>query len=159
MSSEENELRQYIREIIKKELDEISTSAGAGPYMTPMAFQGNISKNINKKRRIATQLGWILTKRGKEQLSRPADNLTEIRAPYYDFRDMEGLPQKKIAEKISEINKNVDMIERLIKMSTRYQSEVGVTSEELYSRTRESLRKLENRLLLLGVKIREIRGK
>lgn len=159
MTPEEKELREYVRELVQKELDEISTSAGAGAYLTPMAFQGNVPRNIAKRRRIAQLLGWKLTKRGKQQLSSPADNLTEARAQYYEFRAQEGAPSRKLAEKISEINRNVDMIERLVRISERYQTEVGIGSEDLYNRTRSALHKLENRLLLLGQRIREIRGK
>ena len=158
-ANEENELRKYIREMIQKELDEISTTGGIAGYNVPMAFQGNVRKNIARKKTIAQQLGWKLTRRGKKDMKRSADRLTEARAPYYDFRDEVGAPQRKIAEKISEINRTVDIIERLINMSERYQNEVGINSEELYNRTRNALHKLENRLLLLGQRIREIRGK
>ncbi len=159
MTPKEEKIKEYIRELVKKELDEISTSAGAGAYLTPLAFQGNVPKNIARRRRLSQLLGYKLTKRGKQQLNRPADNLTEARAPYYDFRDEVGIPQKKLAQKISEINRSVDMIERLINMSERYQTEVGLGSEDLYNRTRQALHKLENRILLLGQRIREIRGK
>ena len=33
-----NQLREIIRELIKSEIDETSTSGGAGAYLTPYAF-------------------------------------------------------------------------------------------------------------------------
>ncbi len=37
-------LRQTIRELIKKELDEMSTTGMVAGYLTPMAFRGNKKK-------------------------------------------------------------------------------------------------------------------
>lgn len=153
-----DELRKYIQELIAQELSEMTTTGNVAGYLTPLAFSGNRTKNLARKKRIATQLGMKLTRRGKEQLSRPADKLVEGRSPYYDFRDEQGTPQKKIAQKISEIHKSLDMVERLLKMSSRYQMESGVANEELYRRTQEGLRKMENKLLMLTKKIRELRG-
>ena len=39
-----NQLREIIRELIELELDEISTSGGAGAYLTPYAFKGKKDK-------------------------------------------------------------------------------------------------------------------
>jgi len=73
----EEKLRQYIREILQKELDEISTSAGAGPYSTPLAFRGNKNKNVAKMKHTATQMGYKLTPNGQRDLNRQADELKE----------------------------------------------------------------------------------
>lgn len=159
----EEKLRAIIRKMIHETLDEISTSAGAGPYMTPLAFQGNVPKNKAKKRGIATQLGMQLTARGEKDLDRPADkmeSLAEAKVRYHEYKkDDSSTPHQKIAKAISEVNKNLQEIERMIKMNARLQSESGIASEALWKRTQQGLIKLEARLIHVAGKVREIRGK
>lgn len=164
----EEKLRAFIRKVINQELDEISTSAGAGAYLTPKAFRGNITKNIAKMKNVATQLGYTLTDKGEKELQHRADrleqlqkeNLAEGKVPYHQYKkDESATPTQKIAKAISEVNRNLQEIERTIKMNARLQKESNVSSETLYRRTQQSLIKLEARLIHLAGKIREIRGK
>jgi hypothetical protein len=165
MTSEEK-LRELVRKIIQEELqglEEISTSAGAGAYLTPMAFRGNKQKNVAKMRNVATQMGYTLSKRGEKELTRPADkmeNLAEAKMKYHEYKnDTKMTPHQKIAKAISEVNKNLAEMERVIKMNSRLQSETGISSEALWKRTQNSLIKLEARLVSMAGKVREIRGK
>lgn len=151
-------IRTMIKEILEEELNEMTTTGNVAGYNIPMAFQGG--KETARKRGIATQLGMQLTKRGEEELRRPPDKLLEGADPYHAWaRDESTSPQQKIARAISELNRSVLQIERVIKRNTRLQTESGVTSEALYRRTQEGLIKLESRLLNLAGRIREIRGK
>ena len=58
MSIKVEELRNYIREMIKQELDEASVTGnidgGEGPPKTPYAFQGKRKKDKEKENKIAT---------------------------------------------------------------------------------------------------------
>lgn len=159
----EEKIRNIIREMIQKELEEISTTAGVAGYNIPMAFQGNNPKNKARKKGIATQLGMQLTPRGQKDLDRPADkmeNLSEARVRYHEYKkDESASPTQKIARAISEVNKNIQEMERVLRMNTRLQQESGIASEALYRRTQEGLLKLEARLLHLAGKVRDMRGK
>jgi len=159
----EEKLRAYIREVIEQELKEITTTGDVAGYNIPAAFQGNNSKNKARKKGIATQLGMQLTSRGKQDMDRPADkleNLAEGKMRYHEYKkDESGTPTQKIAKAISEVNRNLQEMERVIRMNTRLQKESGIASEALYNRTRQGLLKLEARLLHLAGKVREIRGK
>jgi hypothetical protein len=164
----EEKLRAVIRKIIQEELDEISTSAGAGAYLTPKAFRGNITKNVAKMKNVATQLGYTLTTKGEKELQHRADrleqlqqeNLVEGKVRYHEYKkDERATPTQKIAKAISEVSKNLEEIERIIKMNARLQKESNVSSEALYRRTQQGLIKLEARLISIAGKIREIRGK
>lgn len=159
----EEKLREFIRKIMQEELNEISTSAGAGAYLTPLAFQGNNPKNKARKRSIATQLGYTLSHRGEKELNRSADkmeNISEARMRYHEYKkDESASPTKKIARAISEINQMLSEMERTIKLNARLQKESGITSEALYQRTQKGLLKLEARLVQLASRIRDIRGK
>ena len=159
----EEKLREFIRKIMQEELNEISTSAGAGAYLTPLAFQGNNPKNKARKRSIATQLGYTLSHRGEKELNRSADtmeNISEAKIRYHEYKkDESASPTKKIARAISEINQMLSEMERTIKLNARLQKESGITSEALYQRTQKGLLKLEARLVQLVSRIRDIRGK
>ena len=49
--SKMDKLKEIIRELIKKELDEASTSAATPGYQTPYAFSGGKRKIRRKRRR------------------------------------------------------------------------------------------------------------
>ena len=159
----EEKLRKFIRDAIQEELNEMTTTGDVAGYNIPMAFQGNIAKNKARKKSIATQLGMKLTPRGQEDMNRPADkleNLAEGKMRYHEYKkDESATPTQKIAKAISEVNRNLQEMERVIRMNTRLQKESGIASEALYNRTRQGLLKLEARLLHLAGKVREIRGK
>jgi hypothetical protein len=156
----EEKLRELVRKIIQEELNEITTTGDVAGYNIPMAFQGNNPKNKARKKGIATQLGMQLTPRGQQDMNRPADKLTEGKMRYHEYKkDESGTPTQKIAKAISEVNRNLQEMERVIRMNTRLQKESGIASEALYNRTRQGLLKLEARLLHLAGKVREIRGK
>jgi len=161
--SNHDRLRELIQEIIQEELQnlkEMTTTGDVAGYNVPMAFTGNVPKNVARKKAIAQQLGWKLTKRGEKELGRGADNLHEAGDPYYAYRaDESTSSRQKIAKAISELNKNILQVERVLKMNSRLQQESGIASEALYNRTQKGLLKLEARLLNLAGKVREIRGK
>lgn len=159
----EEKLRKIIREMVQKELEEISTTGNVAGYNVPMAFQGNNPKNKARKKGIATQLGMQLTPRGQKDLDRPADkmeNISEAKMRYHEYKkDESASSTQKIAKAISEINRNLMEMERTLKMNARLQRESGIASEALYRRTQQGLLKLEARLLNLAGKVRDIRGK
>lgn len=72
----EQRLREKVRAIIREEmtrLQEMTTTGNVAGYNVPTAFTGNKSKNTNRKKKIAQQLGYKLTKRGQRDLHRGAD--------------------------------------------------------------------------------------
>lgn len=159
----EEKLRQAIREMVEQELDEMTTTGDVAGYNIPMAFQGNNPKNKARKKGIATQLGMQLTPRGQKDMDRPADKLEHLeegKVRYHEYKkDESASPTKKIAKAISEVNRNLQEMERVLKMNSRLQKESGLNSEALYRRTQQGLLKLEARLLHLAGKVRDIRGK
>lgn len=156
----EEKLRQAIREMVEQELEEMTTTGDVAGYNIPMAFQGNNPKNKARKRGIATQLGMQLTPRGQKDMNRPADNLNEAKMRYHEYKkDETASATKKIARAISEVNRTLQEMERVLHMNSRLQKESNIASEALYRRTQQGLLKLEARLLHLAGKVRDIRGK
>ena len=60
--SKMDKLKEIIRELIKKELEEASTSAATPGYQTPMAFSGGRKKDKKKKKKIANAAGYSVVK-------------------------------------------------------------------------------------------------
>lgn len=153
-------LKKLIREIIEEELDEMTTTGNVAGYNIPGAFSGNDDKNKNKKRAVASQLGYQVTKRGEEDLQRGADKLQEGKVRYHEYKkDESASPHQKIAKAISELNRNLQEVDRALTMNSRLQTESGIASEALWKRTQSGLIKLEAKLVRLASKVRTIRGK
>lgn len=154
----EAKLREQIRSLIEEEfsqLDEISTTANVAGYLTPYAFAGDGGKNAARVKRMAKSIGYKLTKRGEED-SKKIDNLNEN---YYEYRNDETRqPHQKIGEAISEVNKQLKLIEKVIRINKRLQKETGTSNDKLWKRTQGQMVKLEGRLIDLAGKLREMRG-
>jgi broad specificity polyphosphatase/5'/3'-nucleotidase SurE len=154
--------RSHIRKLVKKQLEEMTTTGMVGGYLTPGAFRGNDTRNVNKVKQTSTDsTGFELTPQGKQDLERPADKLKESLSEnkYYAYKkDPTKSPHKKIAEAISLLNKTLHEVESTLKMNSRLKLESGIASEQLWKRTQQGLVKLESRLLNIATKIREIRG-
>lgn len=165
-AEQEQRLREALKKHIRKMLDEISTTAGVPGYLTPMAFVGD--KGTAKKRigHIAKQLGYTLTKRGKEELT-PGDKLQELKSSfktltenyYHEYKnDQSALPHQKIGKAISEMNKQIKLVERMLHYNNRLKNEYGIANETLWKRTQNQMTKLEGRLMEMARRLREMRS-
>lgn len=159
------QIRERVRQIIKKKLDEMTTTANVPGYLTPYSFRGNKAKSVTRSKHIATATtGFKLTPKGEEEANRPADKMEIVTKElnenkYYEYKnDTSKTPHRKIAEAISQLNRNLQEVERVIRMNSRLKTESGIASEQLWKRTQQGLLKLESRLLGLATRIREIRG-
>jgi hypothetical protein len=165
--NEEEILRQYLREEIKRILNEMSTTGNVAGYLTPAAFRGNSEKNVARLKKIATQFGYELTPIGKKQMSAPADKMEIVKNKlnpleenrYYAYRnDTSKQPHQKLGNAISEINRQLTEIQKLIKMNARLKNEYKIDSSKMWKRTLTGLVKLEAKLIGLAQQIREIRN-
>jgi len=164
--------RKCIREYLEEDeevVDEMSTTGGVGAISTPMAFQGNKKKNVERKRRMAQQLGYKLTKQGELDVKRSADSLYSEQVEKYlnsVFSLTENVtaelvktpkPHQKIGKAISEIHKQLKQIECALVRQRKYKVKEGVKSGQLWKRTVSNLGKLESRLHAIAHEIRELK--
>ena len=63
--SNQAKLKQIVRELIKKEVEEASTSSATPGYQTPYAFSGGRKKDKKKKKKIANAAGYNVVKEVK----------------------------------------------------------------------------------------------
>jgi len=150
-----SDLNSIIREMIKKELEEVSTSAAAGAFQTPNAFTGGTEKGEKRRKKNATQAGYTLAHQSGED----ADTLAEARSRYLEFKsDPTATPKQKIGRAISEINRQLNELARVVEMSAKLKTETNMESSALWKRTGAHLSKMENKLLEISQRIRELKA-
>ena len=162
-------LRKAIRTEIKKYLSEMTTTGNVAGFLTPMAFTGDKKDNSDRINKMAKSIGYRLTHRSKDGI-RKGDTLNEhfteletkineLNENYYAYRNDPSMkPHQKIGTAISEVNRQLKIVERVLKMNRRLQQEYGVTNESLWKRTTNQMVKLEARLIELASRLRDMRG-
>lgn len=165
----EEKLRELIRELVKNELNEISTTGNIAGYLTPKAFAGDTHDSKKRIKDLAKKIGYTLTSRGSLD-TKPGDKLQEsfeslqkmanqLNENYYAYRnDSTKLPHQKIGEAISQINRQLKLVEKALRYNDRLKNEYGISNEALWKRTQNQMTRLEGKLIELARRIREMRG-
>ena len=137
-----DKLKEIIRELIKKELDEASTSSATPGYQTPMAFSGGRKKDKKKKKNISTNsTGYNVVKEGK----------------YHNYRNDESMtPKQKIGHSMREVRDSLQQLEGLVKMNVKLKNELKVNSQSYWKNTHKALNKISERLVKLANKVGQL---
>ena len=137
-----DKLKEIIRELIKKELEEATTSANVPGYQTPYAFGGGRKKDKKKKKKIATNsTGYSKVNEGK----------------YHDYRNDDTLsPKQKIGRSMREIRDSLNELNKLVKMNVRLKNELKVDSRSYWKNTHKALNKISERLVKLANKVGQL---
>ena len=139
--SKTDKLKEIIRELIKKELDEATTTGNIAGYETPMAFTGK-GKGKKKKREISTNsTGYNMVKEGKYHNYRNDDTMT---------------PKQKIGRSMREVRDSLLNLEGLVKMNVRLKNELNVDSRSYWKNTHKALNKISERLVKLANKVGQL---
>ena len=140
--SKMDKLKEIIRELIRNELDEASTSANVPGYQTPYAFSGGRKKDKKKKKKIATNsTGYSKVNEGK----------------YHDYRNDDTLsPKQKIGRSMREIRDSLNELNKLVKMNVRLKNELKVDSRSYWKNTHKALNKISERLVKLANKVGQL---
>lgn len=162
-------VRKKLEEEFQSELSEMSTSAGAGPYLTPKAFSPTGKDNTARVKDMAKRIGYSLTHKGEED-AKKVDKMQErvllvkkelgqLSENYYQYKnDQSALPHQKIGKAIAEINKQIRMVEKVIRYNNRLKNEYGIANETLWKRTQNQMTKLEGKLMELAARVRDMRS-
>jgi len=137
-----DKLKEIIRELIKKELDEASTSSATPGYQTPFAFTGKSAKGKKKKKKISTNsTGYAVVKEGK----------------YHNYRNDESkTPKQKIGYSMREVRDSLQHLEGLVKMNVKLKNELNVNSQSYWKNTHKALNKISERLVKLANKVGQL---
>jgi len=131
--------------INEEEIDEASTSAGAGSYMTPKAF-GKADDDIIEA------LGY---KKVHEAMDNKYERLIE---GYKTFAlsDPKMSPSKKVNASIKNVAKQLKEIEETIKYTSRLKTESGISHSGFGPSTSKALGKISERLIKISERVRSL---
>ena len=140
--SKMDKLKEIIRELIRNELEEATTTGDIAGYDTPNAFTGGPGKGKKKKKEISTNsTGYNVVKEGK----------------YHDYRNDESMtPKQKIGRSMREVRDGLNNLEKLVKMNVRLKNELNVNSGSYWKNTHKALHKISERLVNLSNKVGQL---
>ena len=139
--SKMDKLKEIIRELIKKELEEASTSAATPGYQTPYAFSDPKKDKKKKKKRDTGSTGYSYVSEGR----------------YHQYRNDDTLsPKQKIGRSMREIRDSLNNLDKLVKMNVRLKNELNVDSRSYWKNTHKALNKISERLVKLANKVGQL---
>lgn len=142
MTTEDLEkLKEYIRSVIR----EMNTTSNVQGYMTPKAFSkpGNEKKKGKKQ---AALTGYSVVNEVKQ--------LAENR--WLELKKEETPARAKIGRGISNINKQLNEMERFLNWYSRLKQENGMSNQDFWKRTNHNIYKIKERLIKLEQQLRKI---
>ena len=130
-----NQLREIIRELIESELDEMSTSGGAGAYLTPYAFKGK--KDKNEALPVHRYLSEASYRRFKGKISETTTNA-------------------KIRKSLREMKRCVKEMNALIYFSSRLKEEMGNNNNERWFKVKEQIDVMSSQINEMSKKLKTL---
>jgi hypothetical protein len=128
-----------LKEIIKGMIDEMNVTGNVQGYNTPKAFDkpGNEKKKAKKQ---ASLTGYTAVNENR----------------WLALKQDESTAQSKIGRGISNINKQLREMERFLNWYGKIKNESGVSNKSYWKRTNSHIYSIQERLLKLDQKIRQI---
>jgi hypothetical protein len=135
-----NKIKEIIRKIVRERMiDEMNTTGGVEGYNTPFAFSGKDGEKKKAKRQ-ADLTGYTPVNENR----------------WLALKQDESTAQSKIGRGISNINKQLREMERFLNWYGKIKSESGVSNKSYWKRTNIHIYSIQERLLKLDQKIRQI---
>jgi hypothetical protein len=135
-----NSLKERIRQIVRETMiDEMNVTGNVQGYNTPAAF----GKPENEK------------KKGKKQADLTGYSVVSENR-WLALKQDESTAQAKIGRGISNINKQLKEMERFLNWYGKIKNESGVNNKSYWKRTNSHIYSIQERLLKLDQKIRQI---
>ena len=154
--SARNKLKEYIRQLIQRELAEASSTASAGNihYKTPYAFKKN--KKGKKKKKAGYGGGSYNPTIGTDNFLAKDPKLRN-EGKYHDFRNDDSLTTKqKIGMAMRETRDNLTELERVVRYNVKLKNELNVDSRDYWKNTHKALSKISERLVRLANKVGQL---
>ena len=130
----------------EEDIDEASTSSGAGAYNTPKAFSTPEQARKKKKMKYAGVT---------ESMDKKYEKLIES---YKKFAlgDSKTTPDKKVKETIKDVSKKLQEIEQLVRFSSRLKTESGLSRDGYGPAVNNALTKISERLVKISERVRAL---
>jgi hypothetical protein len=132
------------------QMNEMSTTAGAPGYETPFAFGAADDETLD-------QAGYkkVKTKKNESTYKQMMNQLHEMRYSEYK-NDTTATPKTKVNKSISEVNRLLGEIEKIVHRNMRLKTEEGVNSSDYWKNTSKNFGKISERLVRINNKLREL---
>ena len=156
--SAQNKLREFIRQLIRKELKEANSNASVGnaSYKTPHSFTGSNKKGKKKKK--AGYGGGHTNPTVSTDNFYAKDPKLRKEGKYHDFRNDDSLtPKQKIGMAMRETRDSLKNLERTIDMNLRLKTELNDDSRDYWKNTHKALHRISERLVKLAGKVGQLR--
>ena len=135
-----NKIKEIIRKIVRERMiDEMNTTGNVDGYNTPYAFSGKDGEKKKAKRQ-ADLTGYSVVSENR----------------WLALKQDESTAQSKIGRGISNINKQLKEMERFLNWYGKIKNESGVNNKSYWKRTNSHIYSIQERLLKLDQKIRQI---
>lgn len=135
-----NKIREIVRKMVRERMiDEMNTTDSVEGYNTPFAFTGKDSEKKKAKRQ-ADLTGYTPVNENR----------------WLALKQDESTAQSKIGRGISNINKQLREMERFLNWYGKIKNESGVSNKSYWKRTNSHIYSIQERLLKLDQKIRQI---
>ena len=135
-----NKIREIVRKMVRERMiDEMNTTGNIEGYNTPYAFSGKDSEKKKAKRQ-ADLTGYSVVNENR----------------WLALKQDESTAQSKIGRGISNINKQLREMERFLNWYGKIKNESGVSNKSYWKRTNSHIYSIQERLLKLDQKIRQI---
>ena len=133
------------------ELEEISTSAGAGSYMPPNAF----GKKVTKYPSVPLIYTPSQTSKITEAMDAKYEQLIE---GYRSFASGNSKisPEQRVNQSIKEVAHKLKEIEETIRYTSRLKTESGIAHGGLKESSKNALNKISERLIKISERIRSL---
>tara|TARA_A100001201_G_scaffold133043_1_gene119993 strand:- start:248 stop:682 length:435 start_codon:yes stop_codon:yes gene_type:complete len=143
VSSKSKKLAEFLKELIRKELEEMSVTGGIdggeGPPKTPYAFRD--PKDDDKD---------------EDDLKLSA-GMSVVKENYWHYRNDDSMSTKqKLAKSMTEIRNKITEIEKLVKYNVKLKNEMKFQSDSYMKRTKVALHKISEKLTRLGTKVKDL---
>ena len=135
-----NKIREIVRKMVRERMiDEMNTTGGVEGYNSPFAFSGKDGEKKKAKRQ-ADLTGYTPVNENR----------------WLALKQDESTAQAKIGRGISNINKQLKEMERFLNWYGKIKNESGVDNKSYWKRTNSHIYSIQERLLKLDQKIRQI---
>ena len=128
------------------EIDEASTSAGAGAYNTPKAF--STPKQAQRKKKMK-YVGVA------EAMDKKYETIIES-YKQYALGDAKITPSKRVKETIKDVSKKLQEIEQLVNYSSKLKTESGLSRDGYGPAVNNALTKISERLIKISERVRAL---
>jgi hypothetical protein len=135
-----SKIREIVRKIVRERMvDEMNVTGNVQGYNTPFAFNGKDGEKKKAKRQ-ADLTGYTPVNENR----------------WLALKQDESTAQSKIGRGISNINKQLKEMERFLNWYGKIKNESGVDNKSYWKRTNSHIYSIQERLLKLDQKIRQI---